>query len=670
MLRTFPTLLALALLAACGDPEDTDKTADTQDTEETGDPTDAPDRDGDGYTSDVDCDDYDPAVHPDAFDGCNGVDDDCDGDEDEDPDIPWYLDSDGDGFGDPGAEIDPSCEPTDGYVSNRYDCDDEDAEVYPGATEICDGVDNNCDGDADEGAALYVEAGAPAGGNGTADDPFSSIQDAIDEGEACVEVGPGTYFENLSVFEGPIYVYSQDGADNTTIDGQALGPVIEVETGTEDLVGFVGFTLTNGADSVGAGLLVSDSTLELSDLQVIENSASSSGGGAYFEYANVSLHECLFSGNWAYDGGGVYINGGTVKFVGTTLTNNEAYYGGGLAAYGGTIDMAGSAIDGNIAWYSGGGAYVYYSDELVLSDVDVTNNEAYYDPGAGLYLYYLSSSVPAQLNDVRVVGNSSTYSSAAGLYLGYYSYVEATNLSLTGNLAESSTGGGFLVEYGSTLDVTGADISDNGAYSFAAGSVDESFVYLNQASIRANEAQYVGGLGVRDYSYVELINTVMHSNVDDSGSSGSGYYGAALNVYNYSTLVANHLNLVNTQGTYALRIYSSSSFYLANSIVAYNSGYGLNLSSVPESYMDGGYNAFWDNTYGNLYYPDGSEDILEGETSLNEDPLFVSYDADPDSDDLHLDASSPCVDAGDPHETDANGSASDMGAYGGPGGEW
>ena len=62
----------------------------------------------------------------------------------------YYADQDLDGFGDPANSVQSGSAPP-GYVSNDTDCDDGDADVHPGADEVLDGRDNDCDGQVDEG---------------------------------------------------------------------------------------------------------------------------------------------------------------------------------------------------------------------------------------------------------------------------------------------------------------------------------------------------------------------------------------------------------------------------------------------------------------------------------------------------------------------------------------
>jgi len=142
-------VLATLLLTAC--PTKPDDTAPEGDV----------DMDGDGFLSEEDCDDDDPAVFPGAVEHCNGYDDDCDGyvDDDDpsvDADLELSLDGDGDGWGSMDAADQAAfCEvPDEGWVDDGTDCDDDDADIHPGAQEYCNEIDDDCDGDIDEEGAL------------------------------------------------------------------------------------------------------------------------------------------------------------------------------------------------------------------------------------------------------------------------------------------------------------------------------------------------------------------------------------------------------------------------------------------------------------------------------------------------------------------------------------
>jgi Tol biopolymer transport system component/DNA/RNA endonuclease G (NUC1)/methionine-rich copper-binding protein CopC len=104
-----------------------------------------------GYVANnTDCNDSNNAVHPGATEVCNGIDDDCDGFIDEGVTTTFYRDADGDGYGNAGSTT-QACSPPPGYVANNADCNDANSAVHPGAAEVCNGIDDDCDGFVDEG---------------------------------------------------------------------------------------------------------------------------------------------------------------------------------------------------------------------------------------------------------------------------------------------------------------------------------------------------------------------------------------------------------------------------------------------------------------------------------------------------------------------------------------
>jgi hypothetical protein len=117
-------------------------------------------------TTNGDCNDNNSAVNPGATESCNSIDDDCDGLTDEDVAYSnYYLDADGDTYG-LLSDVVSACAPVTGRVLNSTDCNDGNAAINPGATEVCDLIDNDCDGSTDEGVQLSFYADGDADGFG------------------------------------------------------------------------------------------------------------------------------------------------------------------------------------------------------------------------------------------------------------------------------------------------------------------------------------------------------------------------------------------------------------------------------------------------------------------------------------------------------------------------
>jgi hypothetical protein len=172
----------------------------------------AVDADGDGYYSDEDCDDNNASVNPGMYETCNGIDDDCNDLIDDEDDGPiligvglYFFDADGDGYGDPWIE-EGFCDPPDGYVTNDEDCDDCNELVYPGAPELCDGIDNDCDGEIDEDSEEAQTWYYDGDGDGYGDEPYYACEQEegyvsqdgdCDDSDATIHPGASEYCDEI-----------------------------------------------------------------------------------------------------------------------------------------------------------------------------------------------------------------------------------------------------------------------------------------------------------------------------------------------------------------------------------------------------------------------------------------------------------------------------------------
>ena len=197
-----------------------------------------------------DCDDDDPAASPSLSEICDDIDNDCDGltdDEDDSVDpLIWYADTDGDGAGDPLQTL-AICKQPAGYVAEGNDCDDGNPALNPDADEVCDGIDNDCDGQIDESDALDAPLwfsdldgdgfGDALAGINACEQPSMTTTNGLDCDDTAVEVGPAAAEicdgidnncnglvddDDVYILNPPVYYEDRDG------DGYGVGVALQL----------------------------------------------------------------------------------------------------------------------------------------------------------------------------------------------------------------------------------------------------------------------------------------------------------------------------------------------------------------------------------------------------------------------------------------------------------
>ena len=537
----------------------------------------------------------------------------------------------------------------DGYSEADGDCDDDRADVYPGGEEICDGRDNDCDGEV---------AAEETDGDG---DGFRLCDDDCDDADGDVYPGADEICDEKDSdcdgvsadredLDGDGYTICDDDCDDSEplaypgnfevcdeVDNDCSGEVDDIDEDAD------GHSICHGAGDCD------DSDFEAHPV-IVDPSWSGSESGTEAEPYN-TLEEGLANLDgtcnavWLaageYELGEVLIGeeltlgGDSAETVTVTAPEGERHFdlsdGSSLRLY--SLSLSGASVSGD------GGSVRVVGSELVAEDVHWTGNTSTGDGGA-VAVASGSLELDGCLFDANIAEDD------GGAVALVSAGIIAADTVFSAN--QAVRGGGLLAE-ASAVDVQGCTFTENSATDIGGG---VNLVGGSGLAILRSEFHLNTGAGL---AFVDVVvdGTVANNLVQDNDGPGvrvTGSVGAFALVNN--TVVAN--------GGVGIEVDASdgSGLEVLANLACFNDDYGF--SGTP----GGG----WNSAYGNAATSEFADDF--GAQNDEANPLFADFadNRDPSDDDLSLSSGSPAIDNGPPDSAydDGDGSRNDRGYTGGP----
>jgi hypothetical protein len=267
-------------------------------------------------------------------------------------------------------------------------------------------------------ADYYVSTTGSDANDGSAASAWKTITYALSQAASgdSIHVAAGTYSASATGESFPLALkegVSLLGAnrDTTILDaGDTAAVVVATGVATGNLSGF---TITKGKASLGAGIMVTDCGISITDNIIVANQADSGAGIYASNFSGVISQNTIDSNLAGNTGGGIRLVGSDGSVTQNVISRNSAGAGGGLYVVDGATSVNKNEIIENTAYMHGGGVYVADFSGTINRNI-IRGNQATRGNGGGVYAVNFSGN----LNNNLIVKNVAD--STGGIYAAYF----------------------------------------------------------------------------------------------------------------------------------------------------------------------------------------------------------------------------------------------------------
>ena len=359
---------------------------------------------------------------------------------------------------------------------------------------------------------IYFDASAPAGGDGSKNNPYNQFKQEYIRNDAVIHLAKGEYFLDTSI---------SAQYNNLTVYGAGMEKTIITSHHALTIKHFYLSDLTlSGVNIINHGTIdIKNVLIENAEANINDHYNNSFGGAIYNpgEHYDPYLYltNCIFKNNSAEYGGALYMTHGHLKIINTTFDSNRAYsYGGAIAAGENTIiEIYDSDFINDTSIKDSGGAIYFINVNAVISNSNFINCHGQF----GGAICDLNSKIT--ISKSKFSNNKASY--RGGAVYSLYGSFHMTDCVFRDNLGKN--GGAIFVDNSTSCYVTSSLFINNIANLYGGAiylilnnlSDDVGNYYANNKALKGNDLYVTNEIDLRlgDGNYTLIVNEHIHDEI-------------------------------------------------------------------------------------------------------------------------------------------------------------